>query len=159
MIKISVINRQYGFWLLEFLISFLIIGVLFVIAVPIYQSYIVRAKIGEVIELTTGVKPSVAEYYSYYGHFPINHDQVEFKTSGMYTTNITIDKGAITGQLKSGNPKLNGLSLTFRPALSENDLPKVIRWTCGYAQPPDHFNIQGKNRTNIPPEYLVSICR
>jgi hypothetical protein len=67
-----------------------------------------------------------AEYYSYYGYFPDNVEQHGVKTKGEYTTHITIDNGAMTATLASLHQDVNGLSLSLRPALAENDLPKVI---------------------------------
>jgi len=150
---------QGGFLLLEFMISLFIISVLYVIAISFYQTYLVRAKMSEAIALTGGVKYHIAEYYSYYGHFPANSDPVDIVTSGSYVTDVSINSGAIVAKFHPENEKLKALSLSVRPALAGNDLPKVIRWICGYAQPPAHFIIQGENQTDIPPDYLVSTCR
>ncbi len=151
-------HHQYGFWLLEFLISCLIISALYAVAIPFYQTYMLRAKVVEGIALTGGMKLSIAEYYSYYGHFPADTDQVDnIVTSGSYVENITINNGAVLIQFPDMNGK--GSSFSVRPALAENDLPKVIKWYCGYAQAPAHFVIQGKNRTDMSSQYLVSTCR
>ncbi|MCK5718680.1 MAG: pilin [Thiomargarita sp.] len=152
-----IINRQQDFWLLEFFISIFIISLCSAIAITYYQSYLINAKVAEVIGLTTGVKVNITEFYSYYGYFPANSNQVDFKTSGEYTSNITINNGAITGQLKQED--LKGSSLTIRPILSNSNLPKVMQWTCGYAQPPTNFTAQGENKTDISPKYLPSVCR
>jgi type IV pilus assembly protein PilA len=150
---------QCGFLLLEFIISLFIISVLCVIAIPIYQTYLVRAKMSEVISLTGDVKFRIAEYYSYYGHFPANSDLFDIVTSGSSVGDISINSGAIVAKFRPENEKLKDFSLSVRPALAGNEQPKVIRWTCGYAQPPAHFIIQGENQTDIPPDYLVSTCR
>jgi len=151
-------HHQYGFWLLEFLISCLIISALYAVAIPFYQTYMLRAKVVEGIALTGGVKLSIAEYYSIYGHFPANIDQIDnIQTSGTYVENINMNSGAILVKFPDMNG--NGSSLSVRPALAENDLPKVIKWHCGYAQPPAHFVIQGENHTDMPSQYLVSTCR
>jgi type IV pilus assembly protein PilA len=145
--------------MLELFMSLLIIGILIASAIPVYQSYFERAKITEAISLMGGAKSNLAEYYSYYGYFPDNLEQHGVKTKGEYTTHITIDNGAMTATLASGNQDVNGFSLSLRPALAENDLPKVITWACGYAQPPARFIIQAENQTNIPRHYLSLICR
>lgn len=151
-------HHQYGFWLLEFLISALIISVLCAVAIPLYETYMVRAKVTEGITLTGGMKLSIAEYYSYYGHFPASTDQVDnIVTSGTYVENIDINSGAILVEFPDMNG--NGSLLSVRPALAENDLPKVIKWHCGYAQAPAHFVIQGENHTDMLSQYLVSTCR
>jgi len=151
--------HQRGFLRLEFFISLLIISLLLVIAFPIYQTYFLRAKMVEAISLTIGVKSDIAKYYSIYGHFPASNDQVKIKTSGTYISDVTINNGTVLAKFGQENESLSGLLLSFRPALAENNPPKVIKWVCGYAQPPAHFTIFGKNQTNIPSEYLVSTCR
>jgi hypothetical protein len=101
----------------------------------------------------------IAQYYSIYGHFPASNDQVKIVTSGTYVSDVTINNGTVLAKFGQKNESLSGLSLSFRPDLAKSNPPKVIKWTCGYAQPPAHFTIQGKNQTNIPSEYLVSTCR
>lgn len=152
-------SHQHGFWLLEFMISVFIISLLCIIVIPIFQTYIVRAKVTEAITLMSGAKSNLAEYYSYYGYFPASTDQVDIVTSGSYVSDVSINHGAIVTKFRDENQKLKNLSLSFRPALAENDLPKVIKWICGYAHPPAHFLIQGENQTDIPPQYLLSTCR
>ncbi|MEK8020826.1 MAG: pilin, partial [Candidatus Parabeggiatoa sp.] len=138
------------------LISCLIISVLCAVAIPFYQTYMLRAKVTEGIALTGGMKLSIAEYYSIYGHFPANIDQIDnIQTSGTYVENINMNNGAILVEF----PDMNGSLLSVRPALAENDLPKVIKWHCGYAQAPAHFVIQGENHTDMLSQYLVSTCR
>lgn len=150
---------QRGFFMLEFLISLLIITLLFVISIPIYQTYILRAKIAEPISFTIGAKTNIAQYYSYHGHFPVSHEQVNIITSGTYLSEVTINNETVLAQFGPENGLLSGLSLSSRPALAKHNPPKVIKWVCGYAQAPAHFTLQGKNQTNIPSEYLVSTCR
>ncbi len=144
----------------EFVLCVFIIGTLMMFSVPIYSSYIERAKIAEVIGLMGGMKSSISEYYSYHGRFPTQIEQLDVKTAGKYTSNITLENGAITAKLVTTNQALDGLSLSLRPALPNNGLPKVITWVCGYATPPDGFIVQGDNKTTIPPHYLSRLtCR
>ena len=141
--------------MVELMISILIIAILAAIAVPIYTSYLEKAKITEAISLMGGTKSQMVEYYSYHGHFPAKTEQLlGIKTGGKYTTHITINNGTITATMRH-----NGLSVSLRPALAENEQPKVITYVCGYATPPNGFMVQGENQTNIPPHYLSFTCR
>jgi type IV pilus assembly protein PilA len=145
-----------SFDIVEFILSMLIIGVLMMFLVPTYQSYLEKAKMTEAMSLMGGTKSQMVEYYSYHGHFPAKTEQLGIKTAGQYTTNIAVNNGTITATMRHNN-----LSLSLRPALPSNQkLPKVIAYVCGYATPPDGFMVQGDNKTNIPPHYLSSLtCR
>jgi type IV pilus assembly protein PilA len=143
-------------FMMELMLSILIISILVTIAIPVYTSYLDKAKISEAIGLMGNAKSRAAEYYSYHGHLPAKTEQLlGIKTSGTYTTNVIINNGAITTTMLH-----NGLSLSLRPALPSNQkLPKVITYVCGYATPPKGFIVQGENNTNIPPRYLTPVCR
>ncbi len=148
-------NFIEGYFILELMLSILIIGILAAIAIPIYTSYLEKAKITEAITLMSGVKSDIAEYYSIYGRLPTKAEQLPYIiTSGQYTSNLTLDNGVLTASMRH-----NDFSLSFRPALANNELPKVITYVCGYATPPNHFIVQGENKTNIPPHYLSLTCR
>jgi type IV pilus assembly protein PilA len=146
---------DYLILILELILSILIIGILVAIAIPLYTSYIEKAKISEASTLMSGVKSNVAEYYSIYGRLPTKAEQLpNIKTSGQYTSNISFENGVLTASLRH-----NDFSVSFRPALANNELPKAITYVCGYAAPPNHFIVQGENQTNIPSHYLSLTCR
>lgn len=146
-----------GIIVLELPISLLIIGILIATAIPFYQSYLESAKISEALCLMGGAKSHIVEYYSFHGNFPDNLEQLGVVTKGNYT-HITINNGAMTATLNSGNQNISGLSLCLRPAFADNGYG-LIAWVCGYAQPHARFIVQGENQTNIPRHYLSSTCR
>ncbi len=148
-----------GFFLLELLLSLLIIAILLAVSIPIYQVYLNRVKVSEAMILMVGVKTDIVTHYSYYGKFPANANQLNIVTVGNYVEELNVDNGVITSKFDQSNEVLANLALSLVPALAKTELPKVIRWTCGYASTPDNFVSQGTNQTDIPPEYLVSICR
>jgi type IV pilus assembly protein PilA len=55
-------NAQRGFTLIELMIVVAIIGILAAIAIPQYQDYITRAKLGKVAASLAPIKLAVAEY-------------------------------------------------------------------------------------------------
>jgi type IV pilus assembly protein PilA len=142
-------------WLLELMLSILIIGLVIAAAVPIYATYIEKTLIIEAVGLMTGAKTDVAEYYSIHGQLPSRNEQLSgIKTAGRYTTHITVENGVLTGTIQH-----NDLLLSFRPALPNHQSPKAIAYVCGYAKPPNGFIVQGDNKTNIPAKYLTLTCR
>ena len=66
----QVIGKQPGFTLIEVMIVVAILGILAALAVPQYQTFITRAKIGEGLVLLGPVKLAVTEYHASHGRLP-----------------------------------------------------------------------------------------
>lgn len=76
-------TAQKGFTLIELMIVVAIIGILAAIAIPAYQDYTIRAKVSEVVGLTSSAKVALYETYASEGTMPVLADQVVTDTTAM----------------------------------------------------------------------------
>ena len=105
----------HGFSLVELMIEVAIIGILAVIGIPQYQNYTARAQATEGLTLESGLKTTLAEYYSVHGSFPDNGDSDSNATIGAepvnhifgdYVENVATSDdglGTITATFNSGH--------------------------------------------------------
>ena len=63
-------NMQQGFTLIELMIVIAIVAILVALAVPAYQDYTIRAKVGECINGAAVAKLSISEYFETVGTWP-----------------------------------------------------------------------------------------
>ena len=157
-------KRQSAFTLIELMIVVAIIGVLGSMAMPTYQSRIIRAQISEGVEISNFVKKNIGEYYQKSHTFPLDNAQAGLPKStyliGNYVTEIEVVQGAIHVHLGNRiNGHVKGKILTFRPAVVENSPNSPISWVCGDAQAVSGMKAMGDNKTNVPPSFLEMDCR
>jgi type IV pilus assembly protein PilA len=148
---------QKGFTLIELMIVVAIIGILAAVAIPAYQDYTVRARVGEGFSLAGAPKLDVSETWQAKGDLTglDTAYQQTFKAT-KYVSAIAIDdtgSGKVTitfqniPQLGSENilvmePKINNA------ALSASNSVGNIDWFCG-----------SSGGTTIKAKYLPANCR
>ena len=143
-----------GFTLIELMIVVAIIGILAAIAIPAFQEYVARAQASEALELLSGAKAPLAEYYSDRGEWPATATAIGMNVSGNYVLEaIQIAQGA-----GSTGPTLVMVA-TFRSVgvsraignkkIVLETLDGGIRWTCRREASAD----------GIDDRYLPSACK
>ena len=146
-------RKQNGFTLIELMIVVAIIGILAAVAIPAYLDYAVRTQVGEGLNLTSGAKVAVAEYYVDAGIYPANNTEAGLALSnqiaGNFVSDVAVSAGVITVTFSSSVPQAANLKIdTATFTLTPTDNNGSVTFTCAGA------NILANNT-----KWLPSICR
>ena len=96
---------QKGFSLVEVLIVIAIIGLLTSMAIPAYQSYLVRTQVAEGLALAAPVKTAIATFYNNNGVFPADNVAASAKAAADYSSKF-VDSISVIGaavEIRYGN--------------------------------------------------------
>ena len=74
--------KQKGFTLIELMIVIAIVAILVALAVPAYQDYTIRTKIGECVNNAAVPKLQISEYRETVGDMPANSDEAGLTGAG-----------------------------------------------------------------------------
>jgi len=138
------------------------VGILAAIAIPAYQDYTIRSQAVSGINLATGAKSAVSEYYAQKGEWPADSEAAGVgPISGPYVDSVKVQNGSIIitygGQ---ANAKLTGQRLVLSPGVAENG---DIAWMCGEHAAPESMGAvtrgPGPHGSDVAPKYLPSNCR
>ncbi len=124
-------HSEKGFTLIELMIVVAIIGILSAIAVPMYLDYAVRSQIAEGIDLASGAKTAVAEYFQENGTFPADNAEAALADptdiEGKYVTSVTVAGNVVTMLYgNDANAKISGETLT----MTASDDIGSVSWVC-----------------------------
>ena len=125
-------NRvQQGFTLIEMMIVVAIIGILASMAIPAYQTYLVRAQVSEGLNLTGPLQSAVVEFYNERGNFPADNKAAAAlppaNYAGEFVTGIAINGATIAITYGNGaSAAIAGetVELTAVPGLGS------LEWSC-----------------------------
>jgi len=136
--------RQSGFTLIELMIVMAVIGVLAAIALPMYLDFTIRSQVAEGINLASGAKTAVSEYYQERGAFPAGNNMASLAAPGeirsKYVTSVSVTDEVITVTFgDQANPQINGETIT----MTATDNTGSLSWNCasGGVIPDKHLPI------------------
>ena len=153
-----------GFTLVEVMIVLAIIAILALMAMPSMQARLVRDQIAEAMPLADVAKQPVALAWTATQALPDDNEEAGLPPAdrivGNLVSSVRVEAGAVHVTFgNQANGAIRGKTLTLRPAIVE-DAPVVpVAWVCGHAAAPENMSVQGRDRTDVPAQYLPLNCR
>ncbi|AND69904.1 hypothetical protein ATSB10_24500 [Dyella thiooxydans] len=135
----------YLLWLFPF-----VLGILAAIAIPAYQSYLVRAQVMEAFSVARSAEAAVAGYYAQHGDLPKDNTDAGLgaadSLTGRYVSAVDVDAGKLVIHFDSpqATATLRGRALVLEP---HGDGQGQLQWSCDSPE------------TTIRPQYLPIRCR
>ena len=148
-----------------------IIGILASVAIPTYQSYVIRAQIAEGVSMSAPTKTKVAAAFLARGEAPADRTEAGLAgaagdSAGKYVTGVDVTDGVITITYGyQASAQISGLTFTMTPYETAN---YGVVWRCASAPAPAGLSLMGTggggnvaaySAPTVPDTYLPATCR
>lgn len=149
-------NKSNGFTLIELMIVVAIIGLLAAIAIPAYQDYTTRAKVGEGLSIATGAKVAVTETRLTLGRYAAASNASYGLTPSSSITGNNVSAVAVSNTsggitiTYTRDQNISNLSIVLTPSVSAT--MGAVVWSC---------TLNGGNGGGgtVPLKYRPATCR
>ncbi|PHS74652.1 MAG: pilin [Porticoccus sp.] len=151
---------QQGFTLIELMIVVAIIGILAAVALPAYQSYVIKAKMSEVIMATSQCRTAVSEVYQTADSAPGSGEwgcEDSGGTAGVTKYVASIDTsadGAITATIQDLDDEVNGDTILLTPYYDDTTL-----MAAGTHMGKQVFKFKCQAGSGLDTKYLPGSCK
>ena len=92
-------TTESAFTLVELMVVVAIVGTLAALAIPAYQDYTIRAQVAEGLQLASGAKAAMEEYYAENGDWPAHNAAAgipgQHDIFGKYTEHVSVKDNTI----------------------------------------------------------------
>ena len=127
--KVNHISYQ-GFTLIELMIVVAIIGILATVAIPAYTDYLIKARVGEMVNIAGAAKTSISEYILSNNAYPADADAAGVKNvSSPMVASLTV--GANNGVITiSSSSAVTGTQGDLQIILTPTNNGDTVSWVC-----------------------------
>ena len=150
------IKHIKGFTLIELMIVIAIVAILVALAVPAYQDYTIRTKIGECVNNAAVPKLQISEYRETTGSMPDNVNEAGIVNSGLsqycdgFINYTEVDDNEAYFEIDVAESRVDSTLSTIQPRLTgQLNGSGGVDWRCSKGAPTSAVDLK----------YLPSTCR